>query len=512
LPALLLAAMFWAANAQAVTLQQVGAGFDQPIYVTSDPGNPNRLFVVEREGSVVLLQNGEAKPFADISSEVSCCEGERGLLSIALSPDFDSSGRFFLYYTGEVGEPGEIHVAEMVASGNSAPSSTLRDVIPPIPHEQRANHDGGQLQFGPEGALFFGTGDGGGEDDELHNAQKPASQLGKLLRLPSPGLPKPGPPKSPEIWSLGLRNPFRFSFDRQTGDLWIGDVGQGQREEVDFAAAPSLGQGSNYGWNCMEGSIPGPATDPCVTPPVGGYVPPVFEYPHDDPGAGKAFGCAIIGGYVGRDPGLGDLYGRYVYGDLCQGEIRSFCPASPAATDRSESAHVNNLNSFGEDSSGRLYAVSGNGPVYRLVGQEGALCPTVAPIAAPAAEGAVVVLHRHPHRQPQGQAAPPWPDHGLGDALQRAPWRPGDALARAPEHGDALPGPSLLGALPAADRPPLQLPGDGAGKRRIPAGDLAQADDQAGPPPSPLAALAALANRCRRACGGPRWRCAAPES
>src|SRR4051812_48987838 len=304
------------ATAHALTLQQIGAGFAKPIYVASDPGNPDRLFVVERRGTVVLVQNGEVKPFADIHSAVSCCESERGLLSIALAPDFDSSGRFFLYYTGRK-EPGEIHVGEMVASANSAASSTLRDVIPPIAHPGHSNHNGGQLQFGPEGALFFATGDGGGEDDEDHNAQDPDKELGKLLRLPSPG-----PLKEPEIWSLGLRNPFRFSFDQATGDLWIGDVGQGKREEVDFAAAPGLGQGANYGWNCMEGIEPGPATDPqCATPPLGGYVPPVFQYPHEDPGGGRAFGCAIIGGYVARGPGLGGLFGRYVYGDLCQGQI-----------------------------------------------------------------------------------------------------------------------------------------------------------------------------------------------
>jgi Glucose / Sorbosone dehydrogenase len=371
-------------TAHALTLQQIGGGFEQPTYVTSDPGNPNRLFVVEREGAVVLVQNGEMKPFADISSKVSCCEGERGLLSIALAPDFDLSGRFFLYYTGVEGEPGEIHVGEMIASGNSAPLVTLRDVIPPIAHEQRNNHDGGQLQFGPDGALFFGTGDGGGENDQLHNAQDPTKKLGKLLRLPSPGTLK-----EPEVWSLGLRNPFRFSFDRTTGDLWIGDVGQDKREEVDFAAAPALGQGANYGWNCMEGSLPGLATDPqCASPPTGGYIKPIFDYPHPDPGNGGAFGCAIIGGYLARDPGLGELFGRYVYGDLCQGQIRSFCPVSPAATDRSEGVEVDNLNSFGEDSSGRLYAVSGDGPVYRLVGHGGASCPTAVPIYAPPAQQA----------------------------------------------------------------------------------------------------------------------------
>jgi hypothetical protein len=378
MPALLLAAMLWASSAHALTLQQVGGGFEQPIYVTSDPGNPERLFVVEREGIVELVQNGEVKPFADIRSVV-CCkvggewEGERGLLSIALAPDFDTSGRFFLYYTGK-NEPGEIHVAEMVANGNSAPSSTLRDVIPPIPHSQHSNHNGGQLQFGPEGALFFGTGDGGGENDQLHNAQNPSSDLGKLLRLATPGALA-----APEVWSLGLRNPFRFSFDRHTGDLWIGDVGQSAREEVDFAAAPSLGEGANYGWNCREGGIPGPATDPqCATPPIGGYVSPVFEYPHEDPGGGKAHGCAIIGGYVARGPGMGATAGRYLYGDLCEGDIRSFSPAAPSLTDRSEGAHVDDLNSFGEDSCGRLYAVSGNGPVYRLVGPETAICPNAA--------------------------------------------------------------------------------------------------------------------------------------
>jgi hypothetical protein len=366
-----------AGTAHALSLQQIGAGFDEPIYVTSDPGNPDRLFVVERKGAILLLQNGETKPFADISSKVSCCEGERGLLSIALAPDFGSSGRFFLYYTGEEGEPGEIHIAEMVASGNSAASATLRDVIPPIPHEQTANHNGGQLQFGPEGALFFATGDGGGKDDELHNAQKPTSQLGKLLRLPSPG-----PLKKAEIWSLGLRNPFRFSFDRSTGDLWIGDVGQEKREEVDFAAAPGLGEDFNYGWNCMEGSVIGPATDePECAANAGKFTLPVFEYPH--PVDGDAF-CdgAIIGGYVVRGPGMGDLEGRYLYGDYCNGSVRSFSPLAPSLTDRSEQ-QIAKLTSFGEDSCGRLYATTRDGLAYRLLGPEAAACPGGATPADP---------------------------------------------------------------------------------------------------------------------------------
>ena len=377
----ILSLSIWTGTAHALSLQQIGGGFEQPIYIASDPGNPERLFVVERKGQVLLIQNGEVRPFADIRSVVSCCEGERGLLSIALAPDFDLSGRFFLYYTGKE-EPGEIHIGEMVASGNSASSSSLHDAIPPILHPNQSNHDGGQLQFGPEGALFFGTGDGGGGNDQEHNAQNPSSELGKLLRLPSPG-----PLKSPEIWSMGLRNPFRFSFDRNTGDLWIGDVGQDAREEVDFATAPGLGQGFNYGWNCMEGNLAGPATDePECAENAGTFVPPVFEYPHEDPGGNKAFGCAIIGGYVVRGPGMGSTTGRYLYGDLCEGDIRSFSPTAPALTDRPEGVHVDDLNSFGEDSCGRLYAVSGNGPVYRLVGPEAAVCPTPVYTPAPQAQ------------------------------------------------------------------------------------------------------------------------------
>lgn len=365
---MVLAAMLWTTSAQALTLQQIGSGFEEPIYVTSDPGNPERLFVVERRGSIVLVQNGEAKPFADISSTVSG-GGERGLLSIALSPDFDLSGRFFLDYTDSAGA---IHVAEMTASGNSAASSTLRDVIPPIPHPGESNHYGGQLQFGPEGALFISTGDGGGQNDEHHNSQNPASKLGKILRLPSPG-----PLKSPEVWSLGLRNPFRFSFDLTSGDLWIGDVGQNVEEEVDFAAPPALGKGSNYGWNCMEGNLAGPETDELeCAENLGSFVPPVFTYPH--PVGGEAIcGGAIIGGYVVRGPGMGDLSGRYLYGDYCNGSIRSFSPLNPGLTDRPET-RLAKLTSFGEDVCGRLYATSEDDSVYRLVGPQTASCPTPA--------------------------------------------------------------------------------------------------------------------------------------
>jgi glucose/arabinose dehydrogenase len=388
-----LATVVWTSSAKALSLQPIGSGFEQPIYVTSDPGNPERLFVVEREGTITLLENGTLKPFADLRS-VTTATGEGGLLSIALAPNFDSTGQFFLDYTDD---EGAIHVAEMTASGSSAPLSSLRDVIAPIPHPEDSNHYGGQLQFGPEGDLFVSTGDGGGSNDEHQNAQNPERLLGKILRVT-----RTGDSYAASVWSLGLRNPFRFSFDQLTGAMVIGDVGQGAREEVDYASAPGLGEDANYGWNCMEGSIPGPGEDPqCAGLDEEDFTPPIFEYPPPDPEHGRAWGCAIIGGYVARGPGLGDLYGRYLYGDLCVGELRSFALEDPAATDRSEGLEVANLNSFGEDSCGRLYAVSGNGPVYRLEG-EPSPCPTGStPPPPPALQGSFVGIratNRHVKR------------------------------------------------------------------------------------------------------------------
>jgi Glucose / Sorbosone dehydrogenase len=396
--AMLLAGL-WSASAQALSLQQVGS-FEEPIFVTSAPNNPDRLFVVERQGRIVEVENGARTVFADLRSVVNGA-GEGGLLSIALAPDFQTSGRLFVYYTGKEKTPAEIHVAELTASGGAAPLSSLRNLLT-IEHPNQTNHYGGQLQFGPEGNLFIGTGDGGGENDEEHNAQNLGSELGKILRIDpdtdgvvewtvppgNPFLETPG--AAITVWAYGLRNPFRFSFDRQTGALLIGDVGQTKREEIDYAPAPGLGAGANYGWNCREGLIAGPATDPgCGSGP---FTDPIFDYPHDDPGGDQAHGCAIIGGYVVRGPGYGDLSGRYLYGDLCVGEIRSLVPAPIAASgDRSEGISVANLNSFGEDSCGRVYAVSGDGPVYRLVGPGGDSCtPQAQP---PALKASFIRVH-----------------------------------------------------------------------------------------------------------------------
>jgi hypothetical protein len=395
-----------ASSAQALVLQQVGPEFDQPTYVTSDPGDAGRLLVVERQGTVRLVENGKVSLFTDISSVVSCCSGERGLLSIALAPDFDSSGRFYLDYTGKE-VPGEIHVGEMTATGpahKSAEASTLRPLLT-IPHPVEANHNGGQLQFGPEGDLFISTGDGGGGDDQFHNAQDLSKPLGKILRIqPDPAGAPPYytvPGDNPfvsvggaygPIWSYGLRNPYRFSFDRLSGAIAIGDVGQSGAEEIDFGPAPSRGAGANYGWNCREGLEAGPGDDPgCAGASPSSFVDPVFAYPHKpDPDVGGSSRCAIIGGYVARDPDLGTLFGHYLYTDLCSGAIRTLQLPSQAGGTASDDCYTGlstaNPVSFGEDAAAHLYVVTEPGRVYRISGTPAADCP--APILGPPIPGA----------------------------------------------------------------------------------------------------------------------------
>lgn len=393
----------WTTAAPAATLVPVGS-FDQPIYVTSDPLDPDRLFVVEREGRVLVGGGGGFAPFADLEPLVSCCGGERGLLSIALAPDFPTSQRFYAVYTGTPaagGAEGDIHVdAFRPAPGGGAP---LRERVLTIGHSARENHNGGQLQLGPDGYLYLSTGDGGGVGDPDENGQDLGSLLGKVLRIdPRPGA-EPGyvvPADNPfvgvsgadEIWSYGLRNPWRFSFDRLSGDLVIADVGQEVREEVDLGVSPAPeavgGAGANYGWNCREGSIEYDDA-PVSCEGRSGFTEPVFDYPHDDPGDGGAHGCSITGGYVVRDSGLPDLYGRYLYADFCVGELRSLVLSGPSAgpeSDRPEGLTVANPVSFGEDSCGRIYVVSNGGGVFRLQGDFGPGCHSVPPPpAVPAA-------------------------------------------------------------------------------------------------------------------------------
>jgi glucose/arabinose dehydrogenase len=365
----------------AVTLDPVGS-FNQPVFVTSEPNDPDRLLVVQQAGMIELSDDGVVTPYLDLTGLVAT-GGERGLLSVAPAPDYATTGLLYVYYTRS---DGDLQIDEFRASGGSVSLATRRPLLT-IEHSRFANHNGGQLQFGPDGYLYIGTGDGGGAGDPLASGQNIETLLGKLLRIdPATGgtTPYSIPDSNPfvggagadEVWSLGLRNPWRFSFDRLTGDLVVGDVGQNAWEEVDFAPAPDGGSGDNFGWSHCEGSHAYPATDPPTPCAASGATLPVFEYPH----SGDA--CSITGGYVVRDPSLGDLYGRYLFADLCTGVVSSIRLGLPLASDlRAEPAlAVNAPSSFGEDACARVYlSALGTGTVYRLVGDTAAVCPTATP-------------------------------------------------------------------------------------------------------------------------------------
>jgi glucose/arabinose dehydrogenase len=333
-----------------VKLKRIGR-FQSPTYVTSAPGIPG-VVVVERGGRIRLVQGRKRRGFTNIAGQVST-GGERGLLSVAFAPDYASSRLLYVYFTDR---SGDIVIAELRADadGRHANPGTLRPIVT-VPHPNHSNHNGGQLQFGPDGALYAGTGDGGGAGDAPDNAQNPNSRLGKLLRI-NPGTGAVG------IYSIGLRNPYRFSFDLLTAPgqprLVIGDVGQNRFEEIDylpFAAA----NGANFGWNDFEGFAPFDGAHP---PTPGGTVKPIKVYALS---GGK---CALIGGYVVRDRRLRGLYRRYVYGDFCTGKVRSLIPGlGRARKDRGSGVRVPDLSSFGETANGALYATSLSGPVYRFV-------------------------------------------------------------------------------------------------------------------------------------------------
>jgi glucose/arabinose dehydrogenase len=329
----------------AVSLQPVGT-FASPIYATATAGDP-RLFVVERGGTIQVLHDGTRTQFLDISA-LTTTDGERGLLSMAFDPNYATNGLFYVDYTGDGadagGALGDIHVDQFhVSADPNVADPASRTTVLTFPHSA-SNHNGGQLQFGPDGALYISVGDNGNGA----NAQSLANFYGKLLRI------DPHAGSSASIWSLGLRNPFRFSFDHLNGDLVIGDVGASSREEIDFSpAATGFGGGANYGWpNCegFLGSCPGATA-------------PVFDYPHTDPGGGAAHGCAIIGGFVYRGTQVPELAGRYLYTDLCTGDLRSIQLGLPlASTDRAElpAGTLSSPQSFGQDASCELYVTNGN--------------------------------------------------------------------------------------------------------------------------------------------------------
>ncbi len=348
-----------------LVLEPVASGLNRPLFVTSAPDGSGRLFVVEQGGTVRIIQGGALLPeiFLDIRDRVRA-GGEQGLLGLVFHPRYAENGRLFVNYTAHNSDNtiAEFHVS---ADPNRAGAAGGR-VLLALP-DFAANHNAGMLAFGPDGFLYVGTGDGGGGGDPQRTAQNAMALLGKMLRLDvdsgEPYAIAAGNPFAgrsdirPEIWATGLRNPWRYSFDRITGDLWIADVGQGEWEEINLQPAGSAG-GENYGWSIMEGTH-------CFRPSSGcdqnGLVRPVHEYDH-------SLGCSVTGGYVYRGAAYPALEGAYLFGDYCSGRIWALSPDTGAGRTATELLKASfQISSFGEDEQGEMYLTGYNtGIVYRL--------------------------------------------------------------------------------------------------------------------------------------------------
>jgi glucose/arabinose dehydrogenase len=340
------------AKRQALGLRTVVAGLDSPVDVTAPRSEPGRLYVVEQSGRIRVVVSGKlrAKPFLDIRPLV-LSGGEQGLLSVALHPNYAKNRRFYVDYTDR---NGDTRVVEYRAdrTGARALPATRRQLF--AVNQPYPNHNGGQLAFGPDGQLYCGMGDGGSGGDPENRAQNLSSLLGKLLRI--------DPVRRgarPVIAAYGLRNPWRFSFDRTTGDLWIGDVGQNMWEEIDHTSRVSPGL-ENYGWDVYEGNAIFEDKPPDTR---GTLVKPVFVYGRDQ-------GYSVTGGFVYRGSAFPALKGQYVFGDYGSGKIWTLTPANGSFTPQLQAITVPGLSSFGEDAKGELYAVSvTGGRLYRIVGR-----------------------------------------------------------------------------------------------------------------------------------------------
>ena len=428
------------AEAQAaLTVAAVAGGFDQPTFVTHAGDGSRRLFVLERTGRIKVVDGGPALLFLDVSGLVSTgCE--QGLLGLAFHPGHATNGLFYVFYTASDYALTVARYRVSAGDRNRADAASAQ-VLLSVPHPGNCNHNGGMLAFGPDGYLYAGTGDGGSAGDPPNNAQNLGVLLGKLLRVDvddaDPGRtyhvpsdnPFAGVPGArPEVWALGLRNPWRFSFDRGTGDLWIGDVGQGSWEEIDRPTSRSGGE--NYQWKCMEGLHPYSTDVSCTQ---GRSTPPIFEYGH---GTGD---CAITGGYVYRGAAVPALAGAYVYGDYCSGRIWALRPGPTGAWLPSLLLDLPFfVDSFGEDEAGEVYLASNsNGTIYRLASPA---APTATPTPPPAAtampptatptppprNGDAADGHPHPAAAERRPRRPPPP---RGPRRPRSPrrrgrWRP----------------------------------------------------------------------------------------
>jgi glucose/arabinose dehydrogenase len=347
--AVALAVGVWAGSAASglASFTPYASGFDSPVYVTSAPGDPATLYVVEQPGTIKLVRDGATVgTFLDIRSRIKS-GGEQGLLSVAFHPQYATNHRFYVDYTDMSGDTRVVEFTSSNGVGNPASARQLLYVNQPY-----ENHNGGQLQFDGKGFLYVGMGDGGSGGDPENRAQNLKSRLGKLLRI--------NPTRAGSAWRIvgyGLRNPWRFSFDRKTGNLWIGDVGQNSWEEVDYRNAARVGRLANYGWSRFEGKS---VFDPDkLYVRKGDAISPVVAYPHSD-------GCSITGGYVYRGSAVPSAQGRYFYGDYCAGTIWSFKAGNGRLSVPAVAGKIGNLSSFGEDGNGELYATSLDGSLYRL--------------------------------------------------------------------------------------------------------------------------------------------------
>jgi glucose/arabinose dehydrogenase len=382
---LVTAALAAAFAGPAGALDIAGEGFSAPLFLTAPAGDP-RLFVVEKGGAVKVRSGGVWSTFLDIGPAVNS-DGERGLLGLAFDPGFATNGYFYVYYNDRTTTRNSVVMRYQVSASNpdSADLMTAQRVLTIVQPAGLSNHKAGWIGFRPgePDHLYVASGDGGDSNDLGNNAQTPGSPLGKILRvdirndafpadsnvnyaIPAGNPFAGGAPDDDAVWAYGLRNPFRNSFDRQTGDLWIADVGQNAREELDFEAAPGAG-GRNYGWRVFEGTILTPGVG---DPAIAGTTAPIFEYPHS---GADSLGSSIIGGYVYRGGAVQGLDGTYFFGDNVSGRIFSLRLVNGQVVGLTERTAAfgtpfaaRELTSFGEDGFGGLYVMGLNGKVFLI--------------------------------------------------------------------------------------------------------------------------------------------------
>jgi len=343
---------------------RIAHGMSEPVFVTTPPADSSRVFVVEQTGRIRLIRRGvlQSVPFLDLHTKIST-GGEQGLLGLAFHPDYNTNGKFYVNYTDR---NGDTVIEQYRRSSTSAQRANPTPKLVIRISQPFDNHNGGMLAFGPDRYLYVGMGDGGSGGDPGNRAQNVDSLLGKILRINiDTSKPYAIPPTNPFvgkagndlIWSIGLRNPWRWSFDRATGDLWIGDVGQDRYEEIDRSKAPDAGRGLNFGWRVLEATH-------CFNPSTGcstaGKTMPIAEYTHSQ-------GCSVTGGYVYRGSRYPDLQGVYLFGDFCSGRIWGL----DAAGANSQAPVLlydagANISSFGEDNAGNLYLVDRNGDIWLI--------------------------------------------------------------------------------------------------------------------------------------------------